>query len=292
MSLLEASLSPLTLWLSSSPPAPSDASSLRSCATLSLPVLSALGGFLDAGEASPPQLARACAATEAVVRAAQWAAPPCSSAAARRVCAALSVRACGVVQRVYDWPEAVRALPDAAYLQLSAALVLVADGAARGSADARSDALTASAAAAEELTQLADVCRALFGAARSMQAHNSVSPRFARNAHEESPTRRIIHRIQLNNRPVAALVAFHARKSIGERAALVNPDGVGGTDQAERHAEELIETQCGGTERQAERAHLVAPLLQCALCAPRDLYKCRKVSDACESDARCTLSVR
>jgi hypothetical protein len=125
-----------------------------------------------------------------------------------------------------------------------------------------------------------------------MQAHNSVSPRFARNASEESRTRRIIYRIQLNNRPVAAVVALHARKPISKRAALVNPDGVGRADQAERHAEELIETQRGGAERQAERAHLAAPLLQCALCAPRNLYKCRKVCDACESDAWCTISVR
>jgi hypothetical protein len=125
-----------------------------------------------------------------------------------------------------------------------------------------------------------------------VQAQNSVSPRFARNASEESRTRRIIYRIQLNNRPVAAVVALHARKSIGERAALVNPDGVRRTNQTERHAEELIETQRGGAERQAERAHLAAPFLQCALCAPRNLYKCRKVCDACESDARCTISVR
>jgi hypothetical protein len=59
-----------------------------------------------------------------------------------------------------------------------------------------------------------------------MQAHNSVSPRFARNASEESRTRRIIHCIQLNNRPVAAVVALHARKSIGKGAALMNPYGV------------------------------------------------------------------
>jgi hypothetical protein len=125
-----------------------------------------------------------------------------------------------------------------------------------------------------------------------MQAHDSVSARFARNASEESRTRRIIYRIQLNNRPVAAVVALYACKPIGKRAALVNPNRIGGTDQAERHAEELIETQRGGAERQAERAHLAAPLLQRALCAPRNLYKCRKVCDACESDARCTLSVR
>ncbi len=125
-----------------------------------------------------------------------------------------------------------------------------------------------------------------------MQAHNSVSPRFARNASEESRTRRIIYRIQLNNRPVAAVVALHACKPIGKRAALVNPNGVRGADQAERHAEELIETQRGGTERQAERAHLAAPLVQCALCAPRDLYKCCEVGDACESDARSAISVR
>jgi hypothetical protein len=59
-----------------------------------------------------------------------------------------------------------------------------------------------------------------------MQAHNSVSPRFARNASEKSRTCRIVYRVKFNNRPVAALVALHARKSIGERAALVNPDGV------------------------------------------------------------------
>jgi hypothetical protein len=125
-----------------------------------------------------------------------------------------------------------------------------------------------------------------------MQAHNSVSPRFARNASEESRTRRIIHRIQLNNRPIATLIAFYTCKPIGNRAALVNPDGVRRTNQTERHAEELIETQRGGAERQAERAHLVVAFLQCALCAPRDLYKGCEVSNACESDARCTLSVR
>jgi hypothetical protein len=59
-----------------------------------------------------------------------------------------------------------------------------------------------------------------------MQAHDSVSARFARNTSEESRTRRIIYRIQLNNRPIAALVTLHARKSICECAALVNPDGV------------------------------------------------------------------
>jgi hypothetical protein len=85
-----------------------------------------------------------------------------------------------------------------------------------------------------------------------MQAHNSVSPRFARYANEESRTRRVIYRIQLNNRPVAALVTFYTSEPIGKRTTLVNPDGVGGTDQAERHAEELIETQRGGAERQAE----------------------------------------
>jgi hypothetical protein len=95
-----------------------------------------------------------------------------------------------------------------------------------------------------------------------MQAHNSMSARFARNASEESRTCRIIHRIKFNNRPVAALVALHARKSIGKCAALVNPDGVRGADQAERHAKELVEAQRRGTKRQAERAHLATPLLQ------------------------------
>jgi hypothetical protein len=89
-----------------------------------------------------------------------------------------------------------------------------------------------------------------------------VSPRFARNASEESRTRRIIYRIQLNNRPIAAVVALHACKPISKRAALVNPDGVRRTNQTERHAEELIETQRGGTKRKAERAHLVAPFVQ------------------------------
>jgi hypothetical protein len=59
-----------------------------------------------------------------------------------------------------------------------------------------------------------------------MQAHNAVSARFARNAGEESRTRRIIHRIQLNNGPVAALVTFHASETIGKCTTLVNPDGV------------------------------------------------------------------
>jgi hypothetical protein len=125
-----------------------------------------------------------------------------------------------------------------------------------------------------------------------MQAHNSVSPRFARNASEESRTRRVIYRIQFNNRPVAAVVALHAREPIGKGAALVNPDGVRRTNQTERHAEELIETQRGGAERQAERTHLAAPLLQCALCAPRYLYERCEVGDPCESDARSAISVR
>ena len=124
-----------------------------------------------------------------------------------------------------------------------------------------------------------------------MQAHNSVSPRFTRNASEESRTCRIVHRIKFNNRPVAALVTFHAREPIGKRAALVNPDGVRGANQAERHAKELIEAQRRGAERKAERAHLAAPFLQCALCAPRDLYECCEVGDACESDTRSTISV-
>jgi len=59
-----------------------------------------------------------------------------------------------------------------------------------------------------------------------MQAHNAVSPRFARNASEKSRTRRIVHRIQFNNGPIAALVALNARKPISKRAALVDPDGV------------------------------------------------------------------
>ena len=95
-----------------------------------------------------------------------------------------------------------------------------------------------------------------------MQAHDSVSARFARNASEESRTRRIVYRIQLNNRPVATIIALHACKAIGKGAPLMNPDGVRRADQAERHAEELIETQRGGTERQAERAHLAAPFVQ------------------------------
>jgi hypothetical protein len=74
-----------------------------------------------------------------------------------------------------------------------------------------------------------------------MQAHNSVSARLTRNASEESRTCRIVHRIKFNNRPLAALVTLHARETICECAALVDPDGVGGADQAERHAEELIE---------------------------------------------------
>jgi hypothetical protein len=96
----------------------------------------------------------------------------------------------------------------------------------------------------------------------NMQAYNSVSTRFARNASEKSRTRRIIYRIQLNNRPVATLVALHVCKPIGKGATLMNPDGVRGADQAERHAEELIETQRGGTKRKAERAHLAAPFVQ------------------------------
>jgi hypothetical protein len=96
----------------------------------------------------------------------------------------------------------------------------------------------------------------------NMQAYNSVSTRFARNASEKSRTRRIIYRIQLNNRPVATLVALHACKPIGKGATLMNPDGVRRTNQTERHAEELIETQRGGAERQAERAHLAAPFVQ------------------------------
>jgi hypothetical protein len=59
-----------------------------------------------------------------------------------------------------------------------------------------------------------------------MQAHNSVSPRFARYANEESRTRRVIYSIQLNNGPVAALVTFHASETIGKCTTLVNPDGV------------------------------------------------------------------
>ena len=95
-----------------------------------------------------------------------------------------------------------------------------------------------------------------------MKAYNSVSTRFARNASEKSRTRRIIYRIQLNNRPVATFIALHACKPIGKGAALMNPDGVRRTNQTERHAEELIETQRGGTKRKAERAHLPAPFVQ------------------------------
>jgi hypothetical protein len=59
-----------------------------------------------------------------------------------------------------------------------------------------------------------------------MQAHNSVSARFTRNASEESRTCRIIYRIKFNNCPVATFVALHAREPVSECAALVNPDGV------------------------------------------------------------------
>jgi hypothetical protein len=59
-----------------------------------------------------------------------------------------------------------------------------------------------------------------------MQAYNSVSTRFACDASEKSRTRRIIYRIQLNNRPVTTFIALHACEAVSKCAALVNPDGV------------------------------------------------------------------